>query len=481
MEKLVAAVLLLCGVAMAQEIPPEEEAALTAGIKSAPDGYSADAVAKRAAQTSYQAEGAAAALKGASARRDTARTAFAPRVAALLSYTRASDFKPESLGTFVITKDAPGPITQVSANPSAPTLIGIPFALPPVLDNWFLQATLTVPISDYFLRISQGYTAATHARSAARYDLAAARVRSAAEGKLAFYNWLRAQGGLVVAKLALADQETHLHDTRTLFEVGSASQVDVLRVETAVAAAELSVVQAENLVVVTEEQLRVALHVADGVVLTSAESIDGTPLPSVAEPLASLIGEAQSQRYEVRSLDANAESARAQARALLASTFPALTAFGSVEYANPNPRVFPETNSWSTTWEAGARLSWSPNDVAVGVTQSVDARSRAEGLVAQRQLVRDGIAVEVTEAHAAVREADFSLGSTGHQLTSAREAVRVARELFKAGRVISTTLTDAEIDLTRARLAALNARIDARTARVRLDHALGRDNRFDRL
>ena len=106
-----------------------------------------------------------------------------------------------------------------------------------------------------------------------------------------------------------------------------------------------------------------------------------------------------------------------------------------------------------------------------------DVESRAAQLEAQRQVLRDGIALEVTQAYQAVLEADFSVASTQKQLATAREAVRVARELFKAGRVTSTTLTDAETELTRARLQTVNARIDARVARVRLDHALGRDTR----
>jgi outer membrane protein TolC len=467
---------LIGGTAAAQEIPAEEEAALAAGLASAPDGYSADAVASRAAQTSYQAQVNDAALRGAAARVGTAWTAFFPRLGGTVSYTRDSDFTAKSLGTFVTTNDAPGPITNISAKP--PTLIGVPFALPPVVNNWFVQATLSVPVSDYFLRITESYTAAVRGRDAAGFDLGAARMRSAADGRLAYYDWLRAQGALVVARLALADQRTHLHDTRTLFEVGGASQVDVLRVETAVSAAELVVVQSENLVDVSARQLRVALHVDDQAGLASSERIDGARPAPISERVAALIAEAQTRRYEVRSLDANAAAAGAQAKAALATAMPVLSAFASAEYANPNERVFPETNTWSGTWEAGVRLSFSPNDIGFGVTQSDDARSRARNLVAQRQLLRDGIAVEVTQAYDAVREADFSLGSTGQQLTSAREAVRVARELFLAGRVTSTTLTDAETELTRARLAVLNARIDARTTRVRLEHALGRDQRF---
>jgi outer membrane protein TolC len=460
-----------------RQIPNDEEA-FNVGMKADPGGYSADAVGKRAADTSYQAQAAQQALRGAAARVDAAWVGFLPRLGTTFSYTRLSSFAPPSLGTLIVTPDGPGPITSISTNPASPTFLAEPLTFPLVLNNWLLQATLTVPISDYFLRINQSYTAATRGRDAARYDLIAARTKSAADGKIAFYNWLGAKGALIVAKLALDDQKTHLTDTRNLFQVGNASQVDVLRGETAVSAAELTVVQAQNLVDLGEKQLRIALHIDDQASLQSADSMDGTAMPPVQGTLSALITEGQSQRYEVRSIDANADMARAQAKVSRAGAYPIVTGFGDAIYANPNQRIFPQTNEWFPTWDLGARITWSPNDVPVALAQAADAESRAANLVAQRQVLRDGIAVEVTQAFQAVQEADFSLGSTAKQIVSAREAVRVARELFKAGRVNSTTLTDAETELTRARLAVLNARISARTSRVRLEHSLGRDNRL---
>jgi outer membrane protein len=476
--------------AQEQQTPTDPERALEVdaiaeGLKTDPGGYSADAVGKRAADTSYQAQASAEALRGAAARVDAAWVGFLPRLSTTFSYTRLSSFAPPSLGTLIVTPDAPGPITSFTSTPGSTPICGagqalcaFPLSFPLVLDNWLLQATLTVPISDYFLRINQNYTAATRARDAARYDLIAARTKSASDGKIAFYNWLGAKGALIVAKLALEDQKTHLTDTRNLFQVGNTSQVDVLRGETAVSAAELTVVQTQNLVDLSEKQLRIAMHLDDQAAVTSAVSLDGAELPPVVGTLAALIAEGQSQRYEVRSIDANAEVARAQAKVSRAGAYPVVTGFGDAIYANPNQRIFPQTNEWFPTWDLGARITWSPNDVPVALSQAADAQSRAANLVAQRQVLRDGIAIEVTQAFQAVQEADFSLGSTAKQLTSAREAVRVARELFKAGRVNSTTLTDAETELTRARLAVLNARISTRTSRVRLEHALARDNRL---
>lgn len=443
-------------------------------------GFTADTVGKRASETSYDAKASQEALRGAAARVDAAWVAFLPRLSTSASYTRLSEFTPPSLlsgspvGLVGTTQQTGGPIDPA-------TLVPIPssvFSFPLIFNQWNLQATITVPISDYFLRINENYTATTHARTAARYDVAAARAKSGADGMVAFYNWLRAKGAVVVAELALSDQKTHLTDTKNLFTVGNASQVDVLRGDTAVAAAELTLVQAKNMAELAEKQLRVAMHLDDATVIESGEAIDARPPPPVAGNLTALINEAMTSRFEVRSIEANVEAAKAQARVSKAGVWPVVSAFGDVILANPNPRIFPASDTWFPTWDVGARITWSPNDIPTALAQATDASSRAAQLEAQKQVLIDGLGVDVMQKFQAVQEADFSLQSTATQLKSAREAVRVARELFNAGRVTSTTLTDAETELTRARLAMLNARIDARTARVRLDHTLGRDTKL---
>jgi len=446
-------------------------------LKGEPGGLTADQVGKRAADTSYQAKASAEALRGAAARVDEAWSAFLPRLSTVASYTRLSPLTPPSLGSILITTAScpTGQLCNVDQN--TPQFYSN-FSFPVLVDNWLLQATLTVPISDYFLRIDENYTGALHGRDAARFDLGASRTKSAADGKIAFYNYLGAQGAVLVAKLALDDQKTHLTDTKNLAEVGNATRVDVLRGETAVSEAELTVVRAQNLVELTAKQLRVAMHVDDSYALKSAEALDSASLPPVQGNLSAMIVEAQTSRFEVRSIDANAAAAREQAKVARAGAYPSLSAFGDGILGNPNQRVFPLTQTWFGSWDLGVRLTWNPTDVPSSLAAAADASSRAAGLDAQKQVVRDGIAVEVTQAYNSVQEADFSLLSTAKQLSSAREAVRVARELYKAGRVNSTTLTDAETELTRARLAVLNARLSARTSRVTLDHALGRDTRF---
>jgi outer membrane protein TolC len=449
-------------------------------------GLTSIQVGERAAATSYNAKAQGEALKSAAARVDEAWAAFLPRLSGLASYTRLSSITPPNLfgGAPPLPKVTfPNPATEPEfetfyKNAWTPFYNGLTTASFPVfVNNWLLQATLTVPISDYFLRLTQSYSAATHSRNAARFDQIAARATSAADGRVAFYTWLGARGSVIVAIQALDDQKSHLSLAKNQFDVGQASKSDVLRAQTNMTNAELQVVHAQNLSDLAEKQMRVAMHAKDDEAFVPGESLEVNPTP-LEGSLRALIDEALSSRMEVRSIDANAAAAREQAKVGLAEELPVVTGVGDAIYANPNSRLIPPVQEWFPTWDLGVKVTWSPNDTLVGAGNVADLKARARQLEAQKGTLRDNIEIEVTQAFQNVREFDVSLTSAKIELESAQEAYRVTRELFNNGRATSTTLTDSETELTRARLDLLTAQVNARTARVRLDHALGRDVRL---
>jgi outer membrane protein TolC len=432
-------------------------------LKVSPGGLTADQVGQRAMDTSFAAKQSLETMRAAAARVDAAYAAFFPRLSALGKYTRLSEINPP-------------PITFPSGIAGVPpvTVPGSSF-VPPIWDNWLVQGTLTIPISDYLLKTNQAYTAAMRTTDAARFDLGAARANALTNGKIAYYSWLQARGGVIVAVETLNDQRVHLNDSRNQFTVGNASKADVMRSETAVAQAELALVTAQNAAELAEVQMKVALHLPAGSqALVPGEGLDDVPPPFQGN-LQALVDEGLGARYEVKSIVANAESARQTSQANKAARYPTLSAFGDAIEGNPNTRYFPLAQTWNFTWDLGLQATWAPNDVLTANATSADFASRAAALDAQVQVTRENITVEVTQDFEQLKQAEFSLESTKRELASATEAYRVARELFNNGRGTSTTLTDAERDLFTARIDALNAAVNVRLARVRLEHGVGRD------
>jgi len=422
----------------------------TLDVRLAPStesGLTSEQVAQRAQETSFDAAARRQALAVAEARLEQAKVAYYPKLTLTGSYTRLS--------------------TQ-------PTIAAFPFPIP--LDRYLLQATLTIPISDYVLRLSQSYAAASRSQKAAQLDQQAARLKAGTDGKLAYYAWLRAKGQLVVAERALGQAKAHLEDARHAFEVGTTSKADVLRVESQVASAELVIAQAQNVAALNEEQIRTAMHDASGRPYEVGEDLRAEPPPLAGlTDLTALRAEALDRRLEVRALDETAWSLREQAKVARAGYYPRLDVFGDALYGNPNPLIFIPEPKFRAAWDVGVRLVWTPNDTFHASGAGAESEARAAQTEMQKEVLRDSVKLEVMQAYNALREAEVAMMTTKRGLASAEEGYRVRRELFQNGRATSVELTDSEVELFRAGLDAVNARTNVRSARASLLHAVGRD------
>lgn len=475
--------LLAAEVALAAPETAEQDATATLESKlgtvmGRPGGLTADVVATRAEATSFDVVSKRQELEAAAAQVDQALVAYFPRLSGTARYTRLSPLDPPSLGYLTTAVDnttmrpvGPGPIDLTNS-----TLVNVPFSFPILLNQTILQATLNVPLTDYILRIPQGYAAATKNEKAAQFAEGASRLKAASDAKVVYYTWVRAKLQEVVADQAFAQASAHLVDAKHAFDAGTVSKADVLRVESQLATSKLLIERAKSLAEVSETQIRVAMHDPSPNAYEVGEPM-GAELPKLqgSEALPALWNEAAQTRLELKTLDQTSDALREQAKVARAGNLPRLDAFGDIIYANPNQRVFPVQNRFVATWDVGVSLTYSPNDIAVAGAQSKNLTAKAASIVAQRQQLEDGIRVEVTQARNSLREALATIESTAQGLVAAEESYRVRRSLFKNGRATAVELTDAETDLTRSRLEAINARVDARIAFVRLEHALGRD------
>src|SRR6185312_2080712 len=129
------------------------------------DELTADGAADRAVQASYEVVAARSTQDAAQADVDQASYAFLPRVSLSATYTRLSDFTPSPLFPFSLAAtDAP------AGTASPPSVSTGPVSIAPILDIYALDATLTVPITDYFLRLPRGLEAAKRGREAAEWQ-----------------------------------------------------------------------------------------------------------------------------------------------------------------------------------------------------------------------------------------------------------------------------------------------------------------------
>lgn len=423
-------------------------------------GLTADQAAARAATASPTVRRRAAELDASIAQREAAELALVPQVSGKASYTRLSAIPGAS---FAI----PSPI------PGAPPFM---FSFPPALQNAYLaEAQLAVPLSDYLLRFPALVDTARLGVQAARINKRSSELGAGQDARVSYYEWLRARLQVLIAQRQLVQVQRTLDQVRALAEVQRLSRADLMRVEAQEAQAEQTVDQLQNLAQLREEQLRILIGAAPGEPLAVGEDVRKDVQVPGAAALGDLMDAAKRQRLEFQAIDTGIAAKQRQRDAERANSLPRLSAFGAADYADPNPRVFPQVDEFKFTWQIGAQLTWTLNDTWTAEATKRRLAAEANELRADRQNLENGTRLEVLSAQQAVALAEHALATTQKGLAASEESYRVRRELLNAERATAVELVDAETELTRARIAALNARVDLRLAQAQLNHAIGND------
>lgn len=418
-------------------------------------GLTADEAARRTLVNNPDVTAKQKSVAAADASVDAARAGYLPQLKLQASYTRLSKF------------DLPPFNFQGMA-------LANPFPIIP--NNYDMRATLSIPLSDYVLRVSNSLASAKHNKTAAALDEHATRLAVARDARVYYYEWIRAQWVSYVAAKALEAARGHAQDAKNAFDAGLVSRADVLRTISQQKSAELGVARSLNNVAITAEQLRVQMADPAQTNYEIGENILAE-LPPFAVPTSPGAGyaEALEHRIEIRQLGESEAALREEASVARAGNYPRLDAQANAIYANPNQRYVPPSAEWHGTWDASIVLSWTPTDIFSATARSKNAEAHADEVVARKAALKNALRLEVTQAMNALAEATFGLDVSRDGRAAAEENYRVRRELFRAGKATTVEVTDAETELTQARLQAVNAQMDVRIARVQLTHALGRD------
>lgn len=467
------------------------ESPLGKGLVPVAGGLTDDAVAERAVAASPSLQIKQEAIERAAARVDQAIVSFLPTLGVKASYSRLSKaainfgggasvaaVNGPSEGVAPITVgDCPGGQGQCALDPQGvPLVITPPFKIQIPLNSYSLSANLSVPISDYILSLAPARKGTLAARESAVFARDAERVKVQTDARLAYYNWLRGVASLVVIEDSLQRTRSRLVDAENLFDAGSATRSDVLRVDALVSSQQSAIADARAFRKIAERNLAVMMNEPTRAYDVGEDILAPPPdlgeLPTVDD----LIAEAQANRLEVRSLERAVDGTHQNIRATRAQYYPRLDAFADALYANPNQRFFPLSPVWRASWSVGVQLSYTINQSLRTRAQVRELKTNKRELVLQAELMRRAIAIEVAQAYHDRERALAAIELSTRGLASSVEAYRVASENYKLGAATTNEIIAAEGEQVQAALRAVNSRIDLHVATTRLLYATGRLN-----
>ena len=347
---------------------------------------------------------------------------------------------------------------------------------PDIPDNYRARLDLQWPI------YSGGRTdaldrAARAEASAAGEDVSAARADLRLEITRAFWALVTADDTSDVLRRSLAAIDAQVSDLRTRFAQGLIPPNDVSSAEAQQARQRLLSAQAANQRAIAEADLRrLTGNETPGRLVPDPRSAAALPqsTPQAAD-VAALIATALHARPERRAIEQRAASAREQIAAASAAWKPQIAVGAGYDYARPNPRIFPRTTDWRTSWDASINVSWTLWDGGRRAADRALAVANAAAVDARKADFDRALTFEVRQRRLELDSSLAAITAADEEVRAAADAERVVGERYRAGVATSTDVLEAQVARLQAELDRTRAVADARLAQARLARATGQE------
>ncbi len=315
--------------------------------------------------------------------------------------------------------------------------------------------------------LSELVGAAEHGAGAAHAELDKAKLDAAYGAADGYVHALEAIAAADVAHKSVAQIEGELVNAQKLREADTYNDIDVLRFQSAKAAADQSAVKADSAREAAIAALVVALGLHDG---DAIEVVDD--LPGQAPPLTMTVAAAQdralSTRPELHAARERIAAAAESRRAAKLGYLPDVRAVGVYMHNTGYGDFQPSTAEF-----IGLTLQWNVWDWGASYQAGKQAAHAETTATLTADALVDQVRLDVRRHWLDAKAGYDSLASADTQLKTAEEAHRLQQVRFDAGAATTTDVLDAETDVARARLVATNARYDYFLALVALARSVG--------
>ena len=288
------------------------------------------------------------------------------------------------------------------------------------------------------------------------------------ETKNLFFQALRQEELLEVARRRIEQATQSLDMTRTQQQVGGGTVSDTLR-------ARLELINARQVVLNAESQTRAArfglgrqIGMAEPVIPVAPDDLAPSPLPFLE---AELLEVAENQAPSVLAARAAVLAAQQAYSSSKSVYIPTLSFNSGYNWSNQDASFSGGNTSWNLNFNMSyplfngfsreANIVRAEYSARVARLQEDDARLRSHE--------------EADEALRALETAELAIGIAGEAVTVADEDLRVTRERYRVGVAIILDVVTSQIAVDQARVDLVNARYDYVLARAQLEAILGRN------
>ena len=353
-----------------------------------------------------------------------------------------------------------------------PGPLGLPRVIyPDVPDNYRTRLDLQWPI--YTGGRTDALEASARAEaSAATADVETARADLRLEVARAFWAVVTAGAAVAVVDEALQRAAVNVSDARQRLNAGLVPPNEVASAEAQQARQRMLLVEAVNQRDVASADLARLVGLDPGQAVEPVAELERAAV--VDQTFDALTRAGLAKRPERKALELRISAADLQKAAAASGRKPVVAVGAGVDYAKPNPKIFPRADHWDDSWDAGVNLTWSLWD---GGRVAADVAQAAGAATAVRERLREFdsvLAVEVRQRSLEISSGTAAVAAADEAVRAATEARRVVGERYRAGVIAQSDVLEAELALLQSQLDRTRALASVRLAEARLDRAVGR-------
>jgi outer membrane protein len=377
-----------------------------------------------------------------------------------------ADFFPKLSTTYGYTRNDEPQFTR--AVPLAPGIV-YPSRRLTAEDNYQWRSSVRQPVFTGFSLLST-YRLAELGIDRSQMDLELEILNLILAVKEAYFNIIRSDTGVNVARMEVEARESHLEVARNFFEVGIIPINDLLKAEVELANTQQILVKVQN----AAQNARAIFNnrLARPVSLpVEVEDIPAyRPIPFYFEES---MNKALAHRPEIKLTDISLLQIDQQIRLARSQYYPQVNI--GYDYIKEGDEFTVNGSSVhdADRWQALATLSWTFWEW--GKTQSAvrERLSQKKQLLETKASLTQDIGLQLTQAGLELSQTEQNIPTTRKAVEQAEENLRVNEERYKAQVTTTTEVLDAQSLLSQARVNYYNALIDHELAKARLQRAMG--------
>ncbi|WP_028974807.1 TolC family protein [Spirochaeta cellobiosiphila] len=337
-------------------------------------------------------------------------------------------------------------------------------------DNAYaLKADLQYPIYTGF-RIQEAINLAKEQVSNSALQLEVLQNAIRFETERAYWETLRAQKNVSMLKENLTLTKQNRNITQEKYKNGTVLKVDLLEARMRYDQAEMDLEAG-----ITYEK-KASINLADLINLTQTDGKFTEPLFSLTtDPyliqmsqdlsLEELVNKALLNRPEIKSSNMAILMSETQKKIQEANLQPTVSFFGNYTYANPNSRVFLQSDpDFVGTWSLGVGINYDLGGLPSHMTAAKTSQTSINRAQVQRQQQENSIIKDVRNCYLSYTQLKKDLDHVKKMLGSAQENERVTKQRVASGTASDLDQLEASVLRLQREFAIVNKQIDLQIA-----------------